>query len=41
MQAGILDDVFAAMGNDHNLGAAYLAKVYLLNYAVGVKHLCW
>lgn len=40
-EAGILDNVFAAMGNDHRLGAAYLAKVYVLNYAVGVGHVCW
>ena len=41
LQAGILDGQFAGMGNNHTKGAAYLAKVYTMNWALGVQHLCW
>jgi hypothetical protein len=40
-EAGILQDAFAAMGNNHTFGAGFLARTFVLNFALGVRHCCW
>lgn len=40
-EAGILQDAFAALGNNHTYGAGFLARTFLLNWALGVQHCCW
>ena len=40
-EAGILDGVWDTFGRDRVFAAGYMAKVYLLNWAVGVSRFCW
>lgn len=40
-EAGILQDAFAALGNNHTYGAGFLARTFVLNWALGVQHCCW
>jgi hypothetical protein len=40
-EAGILQDDFAALGNNHTFGAGFLARTFVLNFALGVRHCCW
>jgi hypothetical protein len=40
-EAGILQDAFAALGNNHTFGAGFLARTFVLNFVLGVRHCCW
>eukprot|EP00775_Hariotina_reticulata_P004921 gene4921-5164_t len=40
-EAGILDGDFKLLGNNHTFGAGFLARTYVVNWAAGLRTLCW